>query len=243
MFFNTEVIIKEKPVVTNKMTKDDLISEIAKTTELNTKQVSGVLDTLAQISYREASNGFTIPGICKLTVVHSNENKAGERDTLTITPIGAAVNAIAPNSHPDISSTKITTPKSGGGSIVFACQKCGSMISTPSSSAGKTAECPFCSEDVKIPEIGPNKNANEHSPGKSESTNNPEEEEFVTFFCEGCGQEIESAKSTAGSAASCPTCGSQLTIPKSSMTLPAPLADENENTSPSMTMRIDLLDL
>ena len=225
------------------MTKDDLISEIAKTTELNAKEVSTVLYTLSQISYREAANGFTIPGICTLTVVHSNKDQTGKRDTLTITPIGAAVNAITPNSPPDISNTKITTTESDGGSIVFACEKCGSMISTPSSSAGKTAECPFCSEDVKIPEIGPNKNIYKDSTSKPESTNKPEEEEFVTFFCEGCGQEVESVKSTAGSTAICPTCGSQVIIPKSSTPPPTPIADNDENTSPSMTMRIDLLDL
>jgi DNA-directed RNA polymerase subunit M/transcription elongation factor TFIIS len=229
--------------VTKKMTKDDLISEIAEATELDAKQVSSALYALAQISYREAANGFTIPGICTLTVVQSNDNETGKRDSLTITPIGAAVNAITPNSPPDISSTKMTTPESDEGSIVFACEKCGSMISTPSSSTGKTAECPFCNEDVQIPEVGSNTNINRDSTSNPESTSKPEVAEFVTFFCEGCGQEIVSAKSIAGSTACCQTCGSKVTIPNSSTPPPTPVANNDKNASPSMTMRIDLLDL
>lgn len=50
------------------MTKAQLIATISEKTELTKKQTAEVLDLLAQIAYKEAKKGFTIPGIGKLVV-------------------------------------------------------------------------------------------------------------------------------------------------------------------------------
>ena len=52
------------------MTKTQLVKEIAAACELSKKQVQAVLETVTKIAYREAKNGFTIPGIGKLVVVN-----------------------------------------------------------------------------------------------------------------------------------------------------------------------------
>ncbi len=51
------------------MTKSQLIAAIAEKNELTKKQAAGVLETVAEIAYAEAKDGFTIPGIGKLVVV------------------------------------------------------------------------------------------------------------------------------------------------------------------------------
>ena len=51
------------------MTKAQTITTLAEKTDLTKKQVTEVLDELAQLAYKEAKKGFTIPGIGKLVVV------------------------------------------------------------------------------------------------------------------------------------------------------------------------------
>jgi DNA-binding protein HU-beta len=52
------------------ITKAELISRLTEKTELSKKQVSGLLDDLTSIAYKEAKNGFTLPGLGKLVVVN-----------------------------------------------------------------------------------------------------------------------------------------------------------------------------
>lgn len=54
---------------------------IAEKTGLEKDQVQAVLEELAQLAYREARNGFTIPGLGKLEVVDSAPRKG--RNPLT----------------------------------------------------------------------------------------------------------------------------------------------------------------
>jgi DNA-binding protein HU-beta len=51
------------------LTKAQLVATLADKTELTKKQIDDVLGNLAQIAYKEAKKGFTIPGIGKLVVV------------------------------------------------------------------------------------------------------------------------------------------------------------------------------
>lgn len=52
------------------MTKTQTISALAERTGTSKAQVSEMLDQLAQLAYEEAENGFIIPGIGKLVLVH-----------------------------------------------------------------------------------------------------------------------------------------------------------------------------
>lgn len=51
------------------MTKTQLLKEIAEKSCLGKKQAADVLEAIQCIAYREAANGFTLPGIGKLVVV------------------------------------------------------------------------------------------------------------------------------------------------------------------------------
>ena len=52
------------------MTNTQLIGTLAADAGVTKKQAAAMVESLASISYREAQNGFTIPGIGKLVVVN-----------------------------------------------------------------------------------------------------------------------------------------------------------------------------
>jgi DNA-binding protein HU-beta len=52
------------------MTKSQIMSAIADKCDMTKKDAAGVLDALTQLAYKEAKNGFTIPGLGKLVVVN-----------------------------------------------------------------------------------------------------------------------------------------------------------------------------
>jgi len=52
------------------MTKTQTIAALAEKTGLTKVQVSGLLESLANLAYAEAKNGFVIPGIGKLVLVN-----------------------------------------------------------------------------------------------------------------------------------------------------------------------------
>lgn len=87
--------------------KADLITELARTADIPKTKAELVVNQLAQIAYREARNGFTIPGICKLDVVRRKERHAriprtgqriliAEHDALRTRPLTKAKHAVAP---------------------------------------------------------------------------------------------------------------------------------------------------
>jgi len=51
------------------MTKTAIVSSLAEKADITKKQAGIVLESLAALAYKEAKNGFTIPGIGKLVVV------------------------------------------------------------------------------------------------------------------------------------------------------------------------------
>ncbi|MDA3874601.1 MAG: HU family DNA-binding protein [Kiritimatiellae bacterium] len=51
-------------------TKTQVIATLAEKTDLSKKDVTAVLENLAQMAYKEAKVGFTIPGLGKLVVVN-----------------------------------------------------------------------------------------------------------------------------------------------------------------------------
>lgn len=57
------------------MTKTQTIATLADRSGLSKGQVSDLLDQLAALSYTEAKNGFTIPGIGKLVLVNRKERQ------------------------------------------------------------------------------------------------------------------------------------------------------------------------
>ena len=111
------------------MTKQQLVSELADSAGISKSKITNVLNSLSEISYREASNGFTIPGICKLKVIRKKPSRhrnpatgkmmlIGERDVLKIVPLKKAKTAITPNLDvevtPAVSPSSSWTPAHGG---------------------------------------------------------------------------------------------------------------------------------
>lgn len=51
------------------LTQSQIVAKLSETLQLPKKQVKSILDTLAQLAYKEAKNGFTMPGLGKLVLV------------------------------------------------------------------------------------------------------------------------------------------------------------------------------
>ncbi len=51
------------------LTKSKIIAKLAEQNDMTRKDASAFLDSLAQLAYKEAKKGFTIPGLGKLVVV------------------------------------------------------------------------------------------------------------------------------------------------------------------------------
>ncbi len=52
------------------MSKSALISHLAEQNEMTRKQVIAFMDTLVDTAYKQAKNGFTLPGVGKLVLVN-----------------------------------------------------------------------------------------------------------------------------------------------------------------------------
>jgi len=52
------------------LTKSQIIAQLAATANLPKKQIAGLLENLVQLAYKNAKNGFTIPGLGKLVLVN-----------------------------------------------------------------------------------------------------------------------------------------------------------------------------
>jgi DNA-binding protein HU-beta len=50
------------------MTKSKIVAALAETVDLPKKKVAEFLEAVASLAYKEAKNGFTIPGVGKLVV-------------------------------------------------------------------------------------------------------------------------------------------------------------------------------
>ena len=51
------------------MTKSQIVTKLAEESEITKKQAAAVLAELATLAYKQAKNGFTIPGIGKIVLV------------------------------------------------------------------------------------------------------------------------------------------------------------------------------
>lgn len=93
----------KKPAITDKMTKSQMLTQIADSTELNRKQVSAVFDELESLISRSVGKKglgeFVIPGLLKISTVKKPARKArkginpftGEETTFKAKPASVAV--------------------------------------------------------------------------------------------------------------------------------------------------------
>jgi nucleoid DNA-binding protein len=94
---------KSTAVITEKLTKSQLLTQIAESTELSRKQVGSVLDELESLIARSVGKKglgeFVVPGLLKITTVKKPARKArkginpftGEETTFKAKPASVAV--------------------------------------------------------------------------------------------------------------------------------------------------------
>ena len=71
MHYTERPLMKQNKKQTAKpLTKSQIIAAVAQAHGLGKKQAGEVLDTLAQLAYKEARNSFTLPGLGKLVLVN-----------------------------------------------------------------------------------------------------------------------------------------------------------------------------
>ena len=52
------------------LTKSQIMTKLAETCDMTKKDVTGVVEVLVNLAYKEAKKGFTIPGLGKLVMVN-----------------------------------------------------------------------------------------------------------------------------------------------------------------------------
>ena len=52
------------------MTKSQVLASVAETAEISKKQAAAAVEALVALAYKNAKNGFTIPGLGKLVLVN-----------------------------------------------------------------------------------------------------------------------------------------------------------------------------
>jgi nucleoid DNA-binding protein len=174
--------------------KTNLIAELSRTASISRRRTEAVLESLAQIAYREAPKGFTVPGICRLDVVHRQARRArnpstgetlliAEHDALRVRPLRKAKQAVAPSPVNLVQVVPAGTAAPAG---------------TPrrQAAAADAASSPAATGRAPAPAPAP-------TPA----------DKFISFRCRNCSQEIEAPLDMAGSASECPSCGNTIEVP------------------------------
>ena len=53
----------------NALTKSQILTQLAEECDMSKKDVAGVIDAMVGLAYKQAKNGFTVPGLGKLVLV------------------------------------------------------------------------------------------------------------------------------------------------------------------------------
>lgn len=191
-------------------TKRDLIDELAEKVGLSKRKTGVFLDELAEIAYREAKTpaGFTMPGLCKIDMGKRKERHArnprtketlliAAHDVVRIRPLKKAKDAIAPlppnyiTILPDeeVAKPAVAAPVPAVPAADPAADPAAAIAPAPAPAPAAPAPAAVPVADVKMPEG------------------------FFGFNCPFCNVIIEASKEMVGSAASCPDCGKNFTVP------------------------------
>jgi nucleoid DNA-binding protein/DNA-directed RNA polymerase subunit RPC12/RpoP len=188
-------------------TKAKLIAELAATTTVSKAAIGRLLDKYTEIAYREAPNGFVVPGVCKLKVVKKKACKRrnpitgqvfliGERDALKVVPLKKAKTAIVPNKNVVIQRLEepapevevLVEPEVAPPATTLAPAGEGAAGAAPAAAAGSVREA--------VPSLPA-----------------AHEEGQVVFPCSECGSMLSAPPSMAGQMGECPFCGAGTPIP------------------------------
>jgi len=198
--------------------KANLIAELAKTVGMSKRKADFLLTLLAQIAYREAPTGFTLPGICKLDVVHRNPRRVriprtgeliiiGAHDSLRVRLLRKAKHAVTPM-HPGlVQYVHVETPAVEEATPVEDV----SSNPSPADASPNTLQEPVPAFAPAAPAQG---SQPDPAPVPSVSDVQPvNNDSLVSFRCAACGQEIEAPFDMAGTASECPACSGLIEVP------------------------------
>ncbi len=174
--------------MSKRVSKTKMVKELASSTGISQSRVEGLLSALADMAYREAVNGFVIPGICKLKVVRRKESQRRNpitkqrllmkaHDALKIVPLKKAKLAIAPP-PPDLIQFLPDEPLSLP--LVAPAPAVSVSDSKPVSAAAPDA----------LPALG-----------------------NIVFACPQCGGTVMAEAAQKGLTGVCPVCGATIGIP------------------------------
>ena len=215
-------------------TKFDLVKELALTAHISRRRMEAVLESLAQIAYREAHKGFAVPGICRLDVVHRNSRlvrnpktnqtlRIAEHNALRVRPVKRAKDAIAPTPRavielpvePEVPATPpVDAPAQATTLPAVAASSAAAITSSaPAAAAPATPAPQKLPYTVVPPPVTPFKAA-QQPPAPAPAP--LEEESLISFRCKACKQEIEATIEMIGAPNECPTCGEPLHVPQTS---------------------------
>jgi DNA-binding protein HU-beta len=77
----TIISFKEEVIMAKAMTKSQIADHLAKAADIKKVQAATVLQELAKLSYKEAKNSFTLPGIGKIVLVQRKARKGRNPQT------------------------------------------------------------------------------------------------------------------------------------------------------------------
>ncbi len=267
------------------LSKNNLLQELASAAGLSRAQAAKVLDSLAAIAYREAEQGFTLPGLCRLSVATKKACRRrnpktgqvlmiGEHRVLRVTPLKKARDAVAPRpanlvvpvtdaapvpapppaaGPPPAEAPAVRAPAASAataepaGEILFRCVHCRSVLAAAPSQVGTEGACPYCKGKIVVPardESGalpaPAPAAPAPAPGAPPA--GPRADDFITFVCQTCDQEIEAPVDLLGKDVNCPACGAVIHVAPAAERPPAPGIQKTRPAidRSAMTIRIDL---
>jgi len=151
----------------NTYQKSHFVRELGVVAGVSQVKIRLILDAIKDIACREARNdGFTIPGLCRLDVIHRKARKVrnprsgqlliiGEHDCLRVRILKRVRNEVTPAPEMIVHETPVITPEMEDFSkaVSFCCKNCKQEIEAPLSTAGMTAECPSCQTSIVVPGV------------------------------------------------------------------------------------------
>lgn len=181
------------------MTKSQVLDELASLTGVERQKVSDVMTALATLVYREAANGFTIPGLCKFEVVDRKPRRCRDPRTGVALMIGAR------------KAVRVKAAKRARDTIAPPADSVVTVLdSLPAAPVVAPAAAP--DEPPGVADAAPvsgDMPAGDGADGGIGHTDMPP----IVFACLHCGREIEAPGGTTGAEAECPACGGVLTVP------------------------------
>lgn len=174
------------------ITKAGIIAALADETGLSRADVGRVLANLAEMTYREAANGFTIPGLCKFKLVRRKESRrfnpvtrtrflVAAHDILKVIPLKKAREKIAPLPENLLVREIPSEP---------AVEKEAAKPDTAASEAAPATAAAAAPAEPALAESG-----------------------GIIFACPHCGNTIMAQLSERGQTAECPVCNGQMVVP------------------------------